>query len=112
MQSFSVLAIATLAATTLGRGMTVVEAHSDGSTRRFCEAFPSLDEEAVSTLIDDGFVVIAADDGETPRFQFARILHDLQQENTLVTATISYIGIGGVELAYTCRDGVLEAVQG
>ncbi len=112
MQSFSVLAIATLAATTLGRAMTVVEAHSDGSTRRLCDAFPSLDEEAVSTLIDDGFVVIAAGDGETARLQFDRILHDLQQESTLVTATISHIGNGGVERAFTCRDGVLESIEG
>jgi hypothetical protein len=112
MMSLSVVALASFAAISTNSTFVVIEAQSDGSSTRLSDAFPSLDDEALDTLCEEGFVILPFNGYNESRVQLERINHDLEQRSTLVSATITQITERGERFAYACRDGVIEAVEG
>jgi len=105
MNSLSVVGLAILASTMSGRAMIVIEALSEGGSHRLGAAFPSLDEKALNTLTDDGFVILPFDSTRETHDQFDYILHNLESESTLVTATVTQIGLDGEKRRFTGGGG-------
>lgn len=104
MKTTSINEFAIQAATSLGLNIVFLRALTDGSSIRMNSAFPSLEEDAIDNMLNDGFAALHFDDEATARAAYDQIVADVENESTLISGEINLVTKDGLKDRHTFND--------
>ncbi|MAM84466.1 MAG: hypothetical protein CL472_07310 [Acidobacteria bacterium] len=91
MKALSVISFAVQTAITTGKSFVAINAITAGGSNRISAAFPTLDEDALETLVEDEFVIIEFNEADHAMGCFEQIIADLKAESTLVAGEVYFM---------------------
>ena len=91
MASFSMLDFAIKTARATNTPIIFIDATNNGSALRYRDAFPSIDDDGMNTLMDEEMLVLEFASVETAQESFDEIVADLKSESTLIEGEVYHL---------------------